>query len=142
MSNAGAWYMAIGGHQVGPIDAAEILASIRNGSAEGATLVFGPGMKDWTPLAGVPEFAAHLGSGGRPALPPQAPGRMAHDIDFRIEGAEMQYVEVELDPGEAAIAEAGTMMYMTQGIGMETIFGDGSKPRGGSSTRCSGPANA
>ena len=36
----------------------------------------------------------------------------------------MQYVEVELDPGESAVAEAGAMMYMTAGIGMETVFGD------------------
>ena len=38
----------------------------------------------------------------------------------------MQFVEVELDPGESAIAEAGALMYMTPGIEMETIFGDGS----------------
>ena len=44
-----------------------------------------------------------------------------------IHGNEMQFVEVELDPGESAIAEAGSMMYMTQGIQMETIFGDGSQ---------------
>jgi uncharacterized protein (TIGR00266 family) len=50
----------------------------------------------------------------------------AHDVDFRIVGSEMQFVEVELDPGESAIAEAGSMMYMTPGIEMETIFGDGS----------------
>ncbi|MEZ5293580.1 MAG: TIGR00266 family protein [Vicinamibacterales bacterium] len=55
------------------------------------------------------------------------PGRRAHDIDFTIHGNEMQYVEVELDPGEAAVAEAGAMMYMTEGIQLETIFGDGSK---------------
>ena len=38
----------------------------------------------------------------------------------------MQFVEVELDPGESAVAEAGSMMYMTPGITMETVFGDGS----------------
>ena len=57
------------------------------------------------------------------------PGRTAHEIDFTIEGSEMQYVEVELDPGESAVAEAGGMMYMTSGIVMETIFGDGSESR-------------
>ena len=41
----------------------------------------------------------------------------------------MQFVEVELDPGESAVAEAGSMMYMTPGIQMETIFGDGSQQR-------------
>jgi len=50
----------------------------------------------------------------------------AHEVDFRILGSEMQFVEVELDPGESAVAEAGSMMYMTPGIEMETIFGDGS----------------
>ena len=39
----------------------------------------------------------------------------------------MQFVEVELDPGESAVAEAGSMMYMTDGIQMETVFGDGSQ---------------
>jgi uncharacterized protein (TIGR00266 family) len=49
-----------------------------------------------------------------------------HEVDFRIYGDDMQFVEVELDPGEAAVAEAGAMMYMDDGIQMETIFGDGS----------------
>ena len=43
----------------------------------------------------------------------------------------MQFVEVELDPGEAAVAEAGAMFYMEDGIAMETIFGDGSRPASG-----------
>jgi len=49
-----------------------------------------------------------------------------HEVDYRVFGDDMQYVEVELDPQEAAIAEAGGMMYMEDGIAMETIFGDGS----------------
>ncbi|MBD8068545.1 TIGR00266 family protein [Bacillus sp. PS06] len=49
----------------------------------------------------------------------------AHEIDFKLHGDDMQFVEIELDPGESAIAEAGGMMYMDQGIEMETIFGDG-----------------
>jgi uncharacterized protein (TIGR00266 family) len=51
---------------------------------------------------------------------------MAHEIDYRIFGEEMQYVEVELDPQETAIAEAGSFMMMEDGIQMQTIFGDGS----------------
>jgi uncharacterized protein (TIGR00266 family) len=54
-----------------------------------------------------------------------------HEVDFRILGNEMQFVEVELDPGESAVAEAGSMMYMTPAIQMETIFGDGSQQRQG-----------
>lgn len=57
---------------------------------------------------------------------------MAMDvIDYDIRGAEMQFVEIELDPGEAAIGEAGSMMFMDAGIAMDTIFGDGSAQQGG-----------
>ena len=50
-----------------------------------------------------------------------------HEIDYKIFGDDMQFVEVELDPQEAVVAEAGGMMYMEDQIEMETIFGDGSK---------------
>ena len=57
---------------------------------------------------------------------------MAMDvIDYDIFGDDMQYVEIELDPGEAAIGEAGMMMFMQDGIEMETIFGDGSAAQSG-----------
>src|SRR5438552_479817 len=52
-------------------------------------------------------------------------------IDYKIFGDDMQYVEVELDPNEATVAEAGGMMYMDDGIEMETIFGDGSASQSG-----------
>ncbi len=52
-------------------------------------------------------------------------------VDYDIRGAEMQFVEVELDPGEAAIGEAGSMMFMDASIEMDTVFGDGSKQQGG-----------
>ncbi len=50
-----------------------------------------------------------------------------HEIDYKIFGEELQYVEVELDPGETAIAEPGAFMMMDDGISMQTIFGDGSQ---------------
>ena len=52
-------------------------------------------------------------------------------IDYKIYGGDMQFVEVELDPNEATVAEAGGMMYMEDGVEMETIFGDGSNSGGG-----------
>jgi uncharacterized protein (TIGR00266 family) len=55
----------------------------------------------------------------------------AHEIDYRIYGEEMQYVEIELDPQEGVIAEAGSFMMMDDGIKMETIFGDGSEQNKG-----------
>ena len=51
----------------------------------------------------------------------------AHEIDYRIYGEEMQYVEIELDPQEGVVAESGSFMMMDDGIQMETIFGDGSQ---------------
>jgi uncharacterized protein (TIGR00266 family) len=52
-------------------------------------------------------------------------------VDYEIKGSEMQFVEVELDPGEAAVGEAGSMMFMDAGISMDTVFGDGSQNQGG-----------
>ncbi len=63
------------------------------------------------------------------------PGPWAHhrrnaavndDIDFEIKGQELQFVEIELDPGESAIAEAGALVWKDATIGMTTVFGDGS----------------
>ena len=54
-----------------------------------------------------------------------------HEIDYRILGDDLQFVEIELDPNEATVAEAGGMMYMDDGIDMETIFGDGSQQQSG-----------
>ncbi|WP_075618490.1 TIGR00266 family protein [Paenisporosarcina indica] len=54
-----------------------------------------------------------------------------HEIDYKLYGDDMQYVEVELDPKETVVAEAGSLMMMEEGITMETIFGDGSKGSAG-----------
>ena len=57
---------------------------------------------------------------------------MAMDVvDYEIKGSEMQFVEVELDPGEAAVGEAGSLFFMDAGIAMDTVFGDGSGGGGG-----------
>ncbi|MBC8329319.1 MAG: TIGR00266 family protein [Planctomycetes bacterium] len=60
-----------------------------------------------------------------PAVPsPSVYPRRAHEIDFRIHGDDMQFVEVDLDPGETVVSEAGAMLFMTDGVQMETRFGD------------------
>ena len=66
-----------------------------------------------------------------------------HDVDYEILGDDLQFVRIELDPGEAAVAEAGAMMYVEDGIGMLTIFGDGSQQQGGfAGARCSARGSA
>lgn len=60
-------------------------------------------------------------------------------IDYRLHGEDMQFVEIELDPGEAAIGEAGSLMYMEDGIEMDTLFGDGSDKHSGVFGKLRGP---
>jgi len=55
----------------------------------------------------------------------------SHEIDYKIYGEELQFVEIELDPGETAIAESGAFLMMEEGIQMQTMFGDGSQNTGG-----------
>jgi len=126
------WYVAIGSKAVGPMSKEDVLMSLRSGEYNASTLVYKQGMSDWTRAGQVPELN-ESSSHSRP-LPPPPPGKprqVAHEIDFEILGEEMQFVEVELDPGEAAVAEAGSMMYMGDAVEMETIFGDGSSAGGG-----------
>jgi uncharacterized protein (TIGR00266 family) len=56
---------------------------------------------------------------------------MMHEIDYKISGDDLQFVEIELDPAEAVVAEAGAMMYMDDAIALETVFGDGSSQNRG-----------
>ena len=55
------WYMAIGGHQVGPVSQDEILANLRNGSIDRNTLVFTSGMANWQAMKDVPAFETNAG---------------------------------------------------------------------------------
>jgi uncharacterized protein (TIGR00266 family) len=116
----GEWYYAEGGEARGPLTKEELIT--RLDSLQGPdTLVYGPGMSAWTP-------AGSLGLGGsaddRDLRPPPVSARRADEIDFTITGDDMQFVEIEVDPGEMVIAEAGAMMYMTANVRMETKFGD------------------
>lgn len=54
-----------------------------------------------------------------------------HEIEYQVHGTEMQFIEIELDPQETALAEAGAMMYMEPGVRMDTLFGDGRDNQGG-----------
>ena len=127
------WYYAQNNAPVGPISLDDLAGRVRTGIVTPDTLVFTTGMAQWTAGRDVPQLAA-LFAAPAPGTPVAAPagapppiGRRAHEIAYRIVGEDVQFVEVELDPGEATIAEAGTLMYMTAGVQMDTIFGDGSQ---------------
>ncbi len=132
MSGTKEWYVALDGQSIGPMDLEELASGFRSGRYTAATPVFRQGMAGWTAAGQVAELAGVLGGQPGTAAPPAAPrSGGADEIDFTIGGHEMQYVEIELDPGESVVAEAGGMMYMGDGIQMETIFGDGSSKGGG-----------
>jgi uncharacterized protein (TIGR00266 family) len=114
-----AWYLSYNGQQLGPYDLSVAAAKARdnrNGYA------WREGFPDWLPITEVPELA---GNKAKTASAPPPISKITSDvIDFRVCGAEMQFVEVELDPGESAIAEAGSMMYKDPSVVMESVFGD------------------
>ncbi|MBA2539728.1 MAG: TIGR00266 family protein [Deltaproteobacteria bacterium] len=129
MSDPAIWYLGINGQQQGPLGAQAVIDQIRAGTVTNTAYVYSQTSPAWTPILQVAGFAAAFQSAAAPPPPPPPPGPapVADQIDFEVFGNEMQFVEVVLDPGEAAIAEAGAFFYMDPGIKMETIFGDGSQ---------------
>jgi uncharacterized protein (TIGR00266 family) len=119
------WFYADSGEAVGPLSREDLLDKLPSLQG-GDTLVYGPGMSSWTPAHNIQALrsAADDLAAVRPPLPTQ---RRSDEIDFLITGDDMQFVEIELDPDEMVIAEAGAMMYMSNGIHMETRFGDPSQ---------------
>ena len=102
------------------------------GTLKPETMVWTDGMAQWTPAGQVlPQLFAKSASTPPPLPPSGGSGKRAHVIDFEIHGDDMQMVEIELDPGETVIAEAGGMCFMEEGIEFETKMGDGSAPAGG-----------
>ncbi len=120
------WYLSFDGNQLGPFDHAQAVAQAQKHPGGHA---WREGFAEWLPISQISELSAP--SMPVPSPPPTGTGRQADEIDFKIIGSEMQFVEVELDPGESAVAEAGAMMYKDSRIVMETIFGDGSSSGGG-----------
>ena len=120
------WYLSYDGNQIGPMDKAQAMTQAQqnpNGHA------WREGLAEWLPISQISELS--VSDVSVPELPSFA-GGSADEIDFKIIGSEMQFVEVELDPGESAVAEAGAMMYKDHLVNMETVFGDASgSGRGG-----------
>lgn len=119
------WYFvsSANSQRVGPLDPVAAQAHARRHPDD---LCWREGLSGWQAVKSMPEFAEATGAQPMHTPPPAPPasGR-SDDIDYRIVGNDMQFVEVELDPGESAIAEAGAMMYKDASIQMDTVFGDG-----------------
>ncbi len=140
------WYLSYGGNQVGPFDTTQARFQIDIKGKEG--FAWQSGFSEWLPISQIPELcgagpssAPPLPAGGmtpvKSGMPPMKSGMAsvktgrADEIDYRIVGSEMQFVEIELDPGESAVAEAGAMMYKDSTVDMQTVFGDGGESSGG-----------
>ena len=121
------WYLSYDGDQIGPLDQSAAMAKARENSNG---VCWREGFAEWLPISQVAELS---GSGhSRPAAaPPKLGSRTTDEIDFKIYGEDMQYVEIELDPGESAVAEAGAMMFKDTVIHLDTVFGDGGTQTGG-----------
>jgi uncharacterized protein (TIGR00266 family) len=127
------WFFNYNGEQVGPLEDAQAREQARrNGNGH----CWRQGFAEWQPIGQVEELRDTLAPAAAvPAVPPpaarKAGQRNADDIDYRIFGSDMQFVEIELDPGESAIAEAGSMMYKEADVKLDTVFGDGSQAGSG-----------
>src|SRR5687767_1825322 len=123
------WFLSYDGKQIGPFDTA---AAIEQARKNPRGHCWRQGFAEWVPIASCAELRAESAPGAMLAPPaPHAGGMRSDMIDYRIYGEDMQFVEIELDPGESAVAEAGSMMYKDSVVSMETVFGDGSKSSGG-----------
>lgn len=111
------WFLSIGGQQQGPYTFEQARAKV----AQGATgYAWKDGYPEWVPISAVSE----LTQGGSQQGGPPPISTHSDDISYHVCGAEMQFVEIELDPGESCVAEAGSLMYKDPSIQMEAIFGD------------------
>ena len=130
------WFLAYNGQQIGPLDDAQARAQAQ---ANPHGLAWRDGFAQWLPIQQVQELAPVAPPPGmiQPPAPSYGGGpgsgswgtgpEAADEVDYKIVGSEMQFVEVELDPGESAVAEAGAMMYKAPCVEMDTLFGDGSR---------------
>lgn len=127
------WHYTSGGGGQAQTDEENLSELVEAGAIKPATMMWSHGMANWEPASNVlPQL--FQGDGSPPPLPVGGPpplqtiGRRSHEIDYEIIGESIQMVEIELDPDETVIAEAGAMNYMEDGISFETKMGDGSEP--------------
>ena len=117
----------------------ELPALVNSGEVRPDTLVWTTGKSDWVSAqVALPELFddAAQGAGIPPSLPGDLnqgprPGQVCDEVDYELFGGDMQIVEVELDPGETVVAEAGAMNYMEEDVEFETRMGDGSEANRG-----------
>lgn len=130
------WHYADAQKQQHQTSEDQLPALVSRGVITPTTMVWTTGLANWQPAdSALPMlFSGGGGSGSAPPpIPASAPlsgqrGTRSHEVDYEIFGDDMQVVEVELDPGEIVIGEAGAMNYLEEDIMFESKMGDGTKP--------------
>lgn len=124
------WHYANSKDDQNQADEGELPSLIESGAVTPQTKVWSKGMENWVTAGqalsqyfGAPPTAS--------AGPPPMSSQQSHEVDYEIFGDDMQIVEVELDPGETVVAEAGAMNYLEPEITFEARMGDGSNPNDG-----------
>jgi len=132
------WYYLDKQNQKKQVIESELGALANAGEISPHSNVWSSGMDGWKPASSVMPELFQDGTGGSapPPIPADltagsAPGQKCHEVDYEIFGDDMQIVEVELDPREKVIAEAGAMNYLESDITFEAKMGDGSEPNDG-----------
>ena len=127
------WFLYIDGQQRGPLPLAE---AQQLAAQHPQAMCWRSGLPQWLPVADMDELRAPTPADD--GAPPPIGGAIraaaasrADALDFVIYGDSMQFVEVRLDPGESAVAEAGAMMYKDASVSMDAVFGDGSRGQAG-----------
>lgn len=124
------WFYVDSERQQHSVTEEQLQSLVASGAVKPETLMWAEGMPQWLPAAQcAPTLFSRIASAPPPLTPAGGPPSLpmrSHDVDYEILGNEMQIVEIELDPGETVIAEAGGMNYMDDGIQFETKMGDGS----------------
>lgn len=129
------WHFANNPNDQRQAPESELPGLVANGSITPQTQVWSSGMANWAPAGQV--MPNLFGDMGHQAGPPPIqsggphPAKQSHEVDYEIFGDDMQIVEVELDPGETVVAEAGAMNYLEPDIVFEAKMGDGSTPNEG-----------
>jgi uncharacterized protein (TIGR00266 family) len=117
------WFLSYDGKQLGPFSVAEARAhTVQNKQG----YAWREGFPEWIPISQVGELTAS----SAPISAPPPIGSHSDEIDYKILGSEMQFVEIDLDPGESCLAEAGSMMYKDPSVVMEAIFDTGAQGAG------------
>ena len=118
------WFLSYNGQQIGPLDQA---AAVAQAAKDSNGHCWRQGFAEWQAITRCMELRSETAAGNMAVpAPPSAHQQRSDVIDYKIYGEDMQFVEIELDPGESTVAEAGSLMYKDSAISMETVFGDGS----------------